>query len=180
MIGDIISLTSILVIIDMQNDFITGSLGTENAISVLPKVINKAKSYDYGNIYVTMDTHNSDYLNTLEGKKLPILHCIKGTDGWNIPTELYNYVHNSNIIEKSSFASFNLAEKLFLRSQVESIEIELTGVCTDICVISNALLLRSKMPNVKISVDPSCCAGTSVNAHNYAIEIMKMCQIDIL
>ena len=178
--GDVFISANILVVIDMQNDFITGSLGSKDAILILPKIINKVKNYNVGNIYVTMDTHDSDYLNTLEGKKLPVVHCIKETKGWNIPTELYNYIRNSNIIEKPSFASFDLCEKLFLRSQMENIEIEIVGVCTDICVISNALLLKSKMPNTKISVDSSCCAGTSLDAHSYAIKIMKTCLMDIL
>ena len=169
----------ILVVIDMQNDFIDGALGTKEAVAIVDNVINKIKEYKPENIYATRDTHSENYLELSEGKKLPVEHCIKGTDGWQIRSDIAEAMPEAKIIDKPTFGSTDLADILFARNEREEIEIELVGLCTDICVVSNALLLKAKMPEVKISLDSSCCAGVTVATHNAALETMKMCQIDV-
>lgn len=169
----------ILLVIDMQNDFINGSLGTAEACDIVENVVEKIKSYENNNsiIYYTKDTHYEDYLNTKEGLKLPVKHCIKNTLGWEIPKNVLR--NNKNIIEKNTFGSRTLFEQLKkYESDIESIE--LIGLCTDICVISNALLAKAYFPNIDIIVDEKCCAGVTVDSHNKAIETMKMCQIEII
>ncbi len=169
----------ILVVVDMQNDFIDGSLGTKEARQIVAAVIHKIKQYKAGNIYATRDTHTADYLSTQEGKNLPVKHCIKGTDGWEIRPEIAELLKGAVIVDKPTFGSLELAELLFEENKKEELEIELVGLCTDICVVSNALLLKAKMPEIKISVDASCCAGVSPKSHEAALETMKMCQIQI-
>lgn len=167
----------VLIVVDMQNDFIDGSLGSTEAIKIVPNVINKIKEYEDTNqlIYYTKDTHFNDYLQTPEGKKLPVEHCIKGTDGWNIPKDILR--SNDNVIEKYTFGAVDLFEELKKINNLESIE--LIGLCTDICVVSNALLAKAYFPNIQITVDSTCCAGVTPESHNKAIDTMKMCQIDI-
>ena len=169
----------ILVVIDMQNDFIDGALGTKEAAAIVDNVISKIKEYKPENIYATRDTHPENYLELSEGKKLPVEHCIKDTDGWQIRSDIAEAMPEAKIIDKPTFGSTDLADILFARNEREEIEIELVGLCTDICVVSNALLLKAKMPEVKISLDSSCCAGVTVATHNAALETMKMCQIDV-
>lgn len=167
----------VLIVVDMQNDFIDGSLGSTEAKKIVPNVINKIKEYEDTNqlIYYTKDTHFNDYLQTPEGNKLPVEHCIKGTDGWNIPKDILR--NNDNVIEKYTFGSVDLFEELKKINNLESIE--LIGLCTDICVVSNALLAKAYFPNIQITVDSTCCAGVTPESHNKAIDTMKMCQIDI-
>lgn len=171
-----------LVVVDMQNDFVTGSLGTKMAQDILPNVVDKVKKAKEEGVEIifTKDSHNEEYLNTLEGKMLPVEHCIECTDGWEIIPQLEDYVINdekeTNVVLKKTFGSHFLNLKI----PMEVEEIELIGVCTDICVVSNALLLRASRPNIKIVVDSSCCAGTSIEAHNSALQVMKSCQIDII
>lgn len=167
----------VLIVVDMQNDFIDGSLGSTEAKKIVPNVINKIKEYEDTNqlIYYTKDTHFNDYLQTPEGKKLPVEHCIKGTDGWNIPKDILR--SNDNVIEKYTFGAVDLFEELKKINNLESIE--LIGLCTDICVVSNALLAKAYFPNIQITVDSTCCAGVTPESHNKAIDTMKMCQIDI-
>lgn len=169
----------ILVVVDMQNDFIDGTLGTKEAEKIVEPVIQKIKEYKPGNIYATRDTHAADYLTTQEGKNLPVEHCIKGTNGWEIREEIACLLKEKQavIIDKPSFGSLKLADLLFEENQKEELEIELIGLCTDICVVSNALLLKAKMPEISISADASCCAGVTEESHRAAIETMKMCQI---
>lgn len=167
----------ILIVIDMQNDFIDGSLGTKEAVKIVDNVIEKIKEYNPENIYATRDTHFENYLETSEGKNLPVEHCIKGTEGWEIRSDIAKAMPDAKIIDKPTFGSIDLADIIFARSQRENIEIELVGLCTDICVVSNALLLKAKMPEIKISVDASCCAGVTPQSHKAAIDTMKMCQI---
>ena len=166
-----------LIVVDMQNDFIDGSLGTKEAENIVPKVVEKIKNFD-GDIYYTRDTHNENYLDTLEGKKLPVIHCIKDSKGWQINTLVWNAGKEKNIfiIDKFTFGSDILADTI-KEKNYESIEI--IGLCTDICVISNALNIKSKVWETPISVDSSCCAGVTVESHKNALEAMKMCQIDI-
>lgn len=170
----------ILVVVDMQNDFIDGALGTREAELIVEPVMHKIKEYNITNIYATRDTHGKDYLSTQEGKNLPVEHCIKGTPGWEIRAEIAELLEGAAIIDKPSFGSLELAELLYEENKKEELEIELVGLCTDICVVSNAILLKAKMPEVKISVDSSCCAGVTPESHKAALETMKMCQINIL
>ncbi len=169
----------ILVVIDMQNDFIDGSLGTPEAVAIVDNVVNKINTYKTNNIYATRDTHFENYLETSEGKNLPVVHCVKDTFGWQINSKVADAIKNSVVIDKPSFGSLELAEILRKRSEKEDIEIELVGLCTDICVVSNAMILKAYMPEVKISVDGSCCAGVTKESHFKALDTMKICQINV-
>lgn len=164
----------VLIVVDMQNDFVDGSLGTKEAVKIVPAVTEKVKAAIDNNTMVifTKDTHYSNYLETAEGKNLPVEHCIKGSNGWEIIPALKEYAQN--VIEKNTFGSIILPDKV-----KEYDEIELIGLCTDICVISNALLLKAHFPEKDICVDASCCAGVTPESHNNALEAMKMCQIKI-
>ena len=177
----------ILIVVDMQNDFIKGSLGSSDALNIVENVVKKIESYNKEgeSVIATLDTHTDEYFNTLEGKKLPILHCIKGTVGHAIDERIKNCLNNNTIyIEKRTFGSIelgNIIKDHLKKNNLDSndVEIELVGLCTDICVISNAILLRAMFPNTKISVSSSCCAGTSKERHNASLEVMKSCQIDV-
>ncbi len=171
-----------LIVVDMQNDFITGSLGTKEAQAIVPAVLKKVREYD-GKVIFTKDTHTADYLNTQEGKKLPVEHCIEGQEGWQLSGELEKLAQEDGckIYKKPTFGCVELAADLKAVNDGEPIEeIELCGLCTDICVISNALLLKAFMPEVPVSVDASCCAGVTVTSHQNALDAMKMCQINIV
>lgn len=168
-----------LIVVDMQKDFVNGSLGTEEAVAIVPKVASKVVNFD-GEVIFTLDTHGEDYLSTQEGKLLPVSHCIKGKDGWKLEQRLDELCGGMNckVYEKETFGSTKLAQDLLEIHQKTPIEeIELCGICTDICVVSNALLLKAYMPEVPIVVDGSCCAGVTPRTHNSALEVMKMCQI---
>lgn len=167
----------VLVVIDMQNDFIDGSLGTAEAQAIVERVLEKIKAYPADRIYTTRDTHGEDYLKTPEGKSLPVVHCVRGTDGWQIRPEIARAMPEAVIVDKPTFGSRALAELLFEENKKETLEIELVGLCTDICVVSNALLLKSFLPDNRISVDPACCAGVTPESHEAALLTMKMCQI---
>ena len=162
-----------LIVVDMQNDFIDGSLGTKEAQDILPKVAAKIREYQEAGdqIIFTRDTHGEDYLETPEGKKLPVEHCIKGTKGWMIADGLE--VDGAEYIDKPNFGWSHWNEWTFD-------EIEMVGLCTDICVVSNALILKAEFPEVKITVDASCCAGVTPESHEAALLTMKMCQIDVI
>ena len=166
----------ILVVVDMQNDFIDGSLGTAEAVAIVPRVIDKIKEYEQNNdlIIYTKDTHLENYLSTKEGENLPVEHCIKGTVGHEIPA----YILRSHelIIEKPTFGSVKLCEYL---AKLEFDEVELIGLCTDICVISNALLIKAHFPEREGAVDSACCAGVTPDTHNAALTTMRMCQIKV-
>lgn len=170
----------ILVVVDMQNDFIDGALGTAEAKKIVNRVIDKIHNYAGDCIYATRDTHGENYLETSEGKYLPVKHCIKGTEGWEIRKEVALAMPEAVIVDKPTFGSEELAQRLQEENNREKIEIELAGLCTDICVVTNALLLKTRLPEVKISVDASCCAGVTPESHKAALLTMKMCQIDIL
>lgn len=170
-----------LIVVDMQKDFITGSLGTREAQGILEGVVNKVRSYE-GKVIFTRDTHGEDYLNTQEGKKLPVKHCIRGEEGWQLAEELDAFLTQTGaeVYDKPAFGSVDLALELQKENNGAAIEeIELCGLCTDICVISNALLLKAFMPEVPIAVDAKCCAGVTPESHRNALEAMKMCQIEI-
>lgn len=168
----------VLVVIDMQHDFVEGVLGTPEARLIVGNVKRKVDTFlsEGGCVIYTQDTHEADYLHTQEGKNLPIEHCLRGTAGWNILPEIYRA--GCLVIEKYGFGSLELAETVASMKEVECVE--LIGVCTDICVISNALILKSKLPEVKITVDASCCAGVTPESHANALRAMQMCQIEIL
>ena len=170
-----------LIVVDMQNDFIDGALGTDEAQAILPAVEKKIREFD-GTVIYTRDTHTLDYMNTQEGANLPVIHCVKGEEGWKLAEVLDDMRKDmgSTVFDKPTFGSVDLGKymlDLYEKGEVESIE--LIGVCTDICVISNALLLKAFMPEVPISVDQSCCAGTTVQNHENALAAMKMCQIAV-
>lgn len=164
----------VLVVVDMQKDFIDGALGTEEAVAIVGNVAEKIKNFD-GEIVFTRDTHYDNYMDTQEGKNLPVPHCIKGTDGWQIAGSLKELAPDAKIFDKPTFGSVELAEYLAGNSELESVE--LIGLCTDICVISNAMVIKAFMPEVQVAVDAKCCAGVTVKSHANALEAMKMCQI---
>lgn len=167
-----------LIVVDMQNDFVTGSLGTKEAQAIVPNVKARIESGEFKQIIYTKDSHYSNYLtSTLEGEKLPIEHCIKHTVGWNIIPELQV---KDIVVEKNTFGSLDLLEILEHLVFEENDEIEICGLCTDICVVSNALLIRAKFPNLKITVRANCCAGSTPELHEAALKVMESCQIDIV
>lgn len=169
----------ILIVVDMQNDFIDGALGTEEAVAIVPAVIDKIRSYPVENIIATRDTHQEDYLDSQEGKYLPVKHCIKGTKGWQIKESVAAALGAAEVIDKPTFGSVSLAQKLVGMNQEEPVEIEMVGLCTDICVVSNALAIKAFLPEVKITVDEKCCAGVTQKSHEAAITTMKSCQIQV-
>jgi len=161
-----------LIVVDMQNDFIDMALGTKEAVAIVPNVKNKIDEYikNGDEVIYTRDTHGEDYLDTPEGKKLPVPHCIKGTKGWEIADGIYR--DGCKIIDKPNFGwcGWN-SEKLE--------DVEIIGLCTDICVVSNALIIKAMFPDANVKVDKSCCAGVTPESHNAALATMQMCQIDI-
>ena len=165
-----------LIVVDMQVDFITGSLGSTLATAIVPNVIEKIKNFD-GKVIFTRDTHFENYMNTQEGKNLPVPHCIKGSYSWQICDELKPYA--KIILDKITFGSIELPK--FIEDLGDPIEkIELCGLCTDICVISNAFVLKAAFPEVPIVVDSSCSAGVTIESHNNALNAMKAIQIEII
>ena len=168
----------ILIVVDMQNDFIDGALGTAEAVAIVGKVKAKIEGFD-GKVIFTRDTHFADYLTTQEGKNLPVEHCIKDSYGWQIRKEL-DVLRKTQAIDKPAFGSAELGEILKAENGSEEIEsITLIGLCTDICVISNAMLIKAFLPEVKVKVDATCCAGVTPDSHKTALSAMKMCQIEI-
>lgn len=170
-----------LVAVDLQKDFVDGALGTNEAQAIVPNAVKKINSFD-GKIFVTFDTHSENYLSTAEGKKLPVTHCVKGTDGWQLNADIQKALDGRDYIavEKPAFGSVDLPKLIEKEANGEEFEIELIGLCTDICVVSNALLLKANFPEAPIAVDSSCCAGVTPQAHKSALDTMKSCQIDIL
>lgn len=168
----------LLVVVDMQNDFIDGALGTKEAVAIVDNVKEKIEAYraNGDTVVFTRDTHEENYMETQEGKNLPVSHCIRGTQGWQITSTLP--VGEDTVVDKPTFGSTKLAHLVYGIKNLESIE--LVGLCTDICVISNALLLKATLPEVPVMVDASCCAGVTPQSHKNALEAMKMCQIGIV
>ena len=169
----------ILVVVDMQKDFVNGALGTKEAVAIVPAVVDKIRQYEKENIFVTRDTHQKDYLTTQEGRKLPVEHCIEGTPGWELDPIVAEAVQGAAIVNKPTFGSTELMNIIREISEKDEISIELIGLCTDICVVSNALLLKAAVPEVEISVDASCCAGVTPEKHEAALETMRSCQIQV-
>ncbi len=165
-----------LIVIDVQKDFVDGALGTNEAVAIIPKVKEKIAEYKSkgDKIIFTRDTHTADYMNTNEGKHLPVEHCIKNTEGWEIYKELDT--ENALIIDKPSFGYTHWTKHITYN---DNLELELIGLCTDICVVSNALILKALFPEATVTVDSAACAGVTPETHNYALETMKMCQVEI-
>ncbi len=168
----------VLVVVDMQNDFIDGALGTQEAVLIVPKVAEKIKNFS-GKIIATRDTHGADYLDTQEGKILPVAHCIRESSGWEIQAEIKELISEPPV-DKETFGSVELWRQLKALDEKEKIEkITLVGLCTDICVISNALLAKAFLPETPVAVDAACCAGVTPESHNRALLAMQTCQVMI-
>ena len=169
-------MSKILIVVDMQNDFIDGALGTKEAAAIVPYVKDVIESFD-GKVYFTRDTHFENYMETQEGANLPVPHCIKDTDGWQIRAEL-DTLRKTEAIDKLTFGSSALVDVLKAEKNIESITF--VGLCTDICVISNAMVVKAFFPEVPLIVDAKGCAGVSPESHQRALEAMKVCQIKII
>ena len=170
---------NILLVIDMQNDFIDGALGTKEAVAIVPAVKAKTENFD-GTVLFTRDTHETCYMETQEGKNLPVPHCIRGTDGWQIRPEL-DALRTTEAIDKPTFGSKELGTILTEMNEKDEIgSITLIGLCTDICVISNAMLVKAFLPEVPIIVDSACCAGVTPESHENALKAMQVCQIKVV
>ena len=167
-----------LVVVDMQNDFVDGSLGTAEAMAIVPAVLEKVRSFD-GKIVFTKDTHLDHYMETQEGRNLPVIHCLKGSDGWDLIPELEEFARDKRIpvIEKDTFGSRDLPEFLKENSPDGIESVTFIGLCTDICVISNAMVVKAFFPEVPLLVDPACCAGVTPESHERALAAMQVCQI---
>lgn len=171
----------LLIVVDMQKDFVDGALGSKEAVAIVDNVAKKIETFD-GDIIVTYDTHTQNYMETQEGKNLPVPHCIKGTDGWKLNSKVQAALDKKEYkaIEKPTFGSTDLPEYIKSNYNPMDIEIELIGLCTDICVVSNALLMKAHFLETKVSVDASCCAGVTPESHNAALVTMKMCQVNVI
>ena len=168
---------NLLVVVDMQNDFIDGSLGTKEAVAIVDNVVAEIGKYDTKDIFATRDTHPENYLETQEGKNLPVVHCVENTEGWQINTKVKSALNNTKVINKPTFGSKVLAEEIAKIAEKEDITVTLVGLCTDICVISNALLIKAYLPEVPVKVIASCCAGVTPESHEAALTTMRMCQV---
>lgn len=171
----------LLIVVDMQKDFIDGALGTPEAQAIVPRVVKKIRSWN-GDIVFTRDTHLENYMDTQEGKRLPVPHCIRGTAGHELQQEVQAACDEKKAvgIDKLTFGSKELVEYLLSAYPDGLEEIELIGLCTDICVISNALLMKAFFAEIPVSVDASCCAGVTPKSHENALEAMKLCQVEII
>ena len=174
-------MSKILVIVDMQNDFVTGSLGSKDAQAIVPNIVDLIENGGYDGICVTLDTHKDDYLKTPEGKKLPVPHCIEYTEGWLIQPDIRKALEKAEYvryIQKPTFGSTTLCSDIIGWRKSEDI-VDFVGVCTDICVVSNVLMAKAFTPYTQIRVIADACAGTSPEAHQAALKVMQSCQIDI-
>ncbi|MCI8512900.1 MAG: cysteine hydrolase [Lachnospiraceae bacterium] len=169
----------ILLVIDMQNDFIDGALGSPEAKAIVDRVVEEIGRYPAAAILATQDTHSENYLETQEGRNLPVVHCVKGTPGWELHPKIAEALKGAEIFEKPTFGSRELAEKLALLAKSDDLEITMVGLCTDICVVSNALLVKAYLPETPIRIIASCCAGVTSESHQAALKTMQMCQIQI-
>ena len=170
-----------LIVVDMQKDFVNGALGTAEAEAMIPAAAEKIRSFE-GDIFATFDTHFENYMETAEGKKLPVPHCIRGTEGWQLDARIAEALRNKPFtpVEKLTFGSVNLPALVEKAAGGEDFEVTLIGLCTDICVVSNALMLKANFPEMPIAVDAACCAGVSPETHRAALQTMACCQIDII
>lgn len=170
----------ILLVIDMQNDFIDGALGTKEAEATVDRVVEEINKYPREDVFATRDTHGAGYLDTQEGRNLPVTHCVKGTSGWELHPKIAAALENAQIIDKPSFGSVELAGQLARMAEKETLDITLVGLCTDICVVSNALLVKAFLPETPVSVIADCCAGVTPESHAAALKTMAMCQVRII
>lgn len=170
-----------LVVVDLQKDFVDGALGTKEAAAIIPNAAEKIRRFE-GEIFVTFDTHAENYMDTAEGRKLPVPHCIKGTDGWQLDRNITDALKEKayQAVEKPTFGSVRLPQLIEKAAAGDDFKVTLIGLCTDICVVSNALLLKANFPEMKIAVDAACCAGVTPETHDAALATMRCCQIDIL
>ena len=170
-----------LIVVDMQKDFVDGALGTPEAVAIVPQVCEKIRTFE-GEIIVTYDTHSTDYMNTAEGKKLPVEHCVKGTPGWQLDAAVADALADKTYtaVEKPTFGSTDLPGLIAKAAGEEDFTVTLIGLCTDICVVSNALLIKAHFPEKGVAVDAACCAGVTPDTHTAALTTMKMCQIDVI
>ena len=171
----------LLIVVDMQKDFVDGALGSPEAVAIVENVVRKIEGFE-GHVIVTYDTHSPDYMQTQEGRFLPVPHCIKGTDGWKLDPRVQEAADSkgSFAIEKPTFGATELVRYIQERYDPAELEIELVGLCTDICVVSNALIIKATFPEAEVTVDAACCAGVTVESHNAALLTMKMCQIQVI
>ena len=171
----------VLIVVDIQKDFVDGALGTAEAVAMIPNAVKKIREFD-GDIFVTYDTHFEDYMNTAEGGKLPVPHCIKGTDGWELDKNIAAALEGKDFtsVEKLTFGSVDLPALVSEAVGEEDFDITLIGLCTDICVVSNALILKASFPEKEVYVYSSACAGVTVDSHEAALTTMKMCQINVI
>lgn len=169
-----------LIVVDIQNDFVDGALGTGESQAMIDAAAKRIRDFS-GKVFVTMDTHFENYMDTREGKKLPVPHCIKGTDGWQLNDRIREalYGKDFDVVEKHTFGSTELPKLIRSDAGDDEVSIELIGLCTDICVVSNALILKANFCESEVSVDASCCAGVTPETHRAALETMKMCQINV-
>ena len=169
-----------LIVVDMQKDFVDGALGTPEAVAIVPAVCDRIRSFD-GEIIVTYDTHPANYLDTAEGKKLPVPHCIRDTDGWQLDAAVAEALSDRayTVVEKPTFGAVTLPEVVEQLAGDEAFSVELIGLCTDICVVSNAMLLKAAFPEADLFVDAACCAGVSPESHQAALTTMACCQITV-
>ena len=168
----------ILVVVDMQNDFIDGALGTPEAVAIVENVKARIREYDQADIFVTMDTHKPEYLETQEGRNLPVEHCIKGTKGWALEKTVQTALgEDAILVEKVTFGAADLPKIIGKRRKIE--EFQIIGVCTDICVISNAMILKAAFPEVPVKIIAGCCAGVTPESHETALAAMRACQMEI-
>lgn len=170
----------ILLVIDMQNDFIDGALGTKEAEEIVDRVAEEIGKYSVEDVFATRDTHGADYLDTQEGKNLPVPHCIQDTPGWELNPKIAAALGDAQILDKPSFGSVELARLMARLALEEELQITLVGLCTDICVVSNALLLKAFLPETPVSVIADCCAGVTPESHTAALKTMEMCQVKII
>lgn len=171
----------LLVVVDIQKDFVDGALGTAEAVAIVENAAKKIREFD-GEIFVTYDTHFENYMETAEGAKLPVPHCIKGTEGWELNADIADALADKKYtaVEKITFGSTELPEIVKKAVGDEDFDVTLIGLCTDICVVSNALILKANFPEKEVYVDAACCAGVTVDTHNAALTTMKMCQINVI
>lgn len=180
----VINMKQVLVVVDMQNDFIDGALGTKEAQEIVPKVCEKIRDFQ-GDIYGTLDTHTEDYMSTQEGENLPVPHCILGEEGWSLNQEVMDAIAQSqgtvhDFYRKDTFGSKKLARVFEEAYKGQEVEVTFIGLCTDICVISNAMCIKAVLPEARLIVDATCCAGVTPESHNNALEVMKVCQIQVI
>lgn len=170
----------LLIVVDMQKDFVDGALGTAEAVAIVERAAKKIRDFD-GDCIATLDTHDENYLQTGEGRNLPVLHCIRGTEGWRLAPAIEAALQGKNfsLLEKPTFGSMELPRLIAEEYDINDLSVELIGLCTDICVVTNALLLKTAFPEMPITVDSTCCAGVTPEKHEAALETMRSCQISV-